>query len=193
MLSDDSVTRLIEELKDGQRDVVCKLWEGYFHKLVCRTRCWLRSRRTQGVDAEDIALSAFDSFCRRAEQGRFIKLFDRNDLWKLLTVIAFREMCNQIKFIVRRQPLNRKEINFSDLPSNGENDVGSILIDVISREPDPALVVEMNDRCWRLLEMLPTAELRDIAVWKLADFTNKEIAGMMNGGKGRTVSTVERK
>jgi hypothetical protein len=41
--------------------------------------------------------------------------------------------------------------------------------------------------------MLPTAELRDIAVWKLEGYTNEEIAAKINGGKGRSVKAVERK
>ena len=34
------------------------------------------------ADEEDVALSAFDSFCRGAEQGRFPRLDDRDDLWQ---------------------------------------------------------------------------------------------------------------
>ena len=80
MSSSESVTQWIHQLKAGERDAVQKLWEGYFERLVRQTRQWLRCVPRQAVDADDIALSAFDSFCRRAEQGRFPKLFDRNDL-----------------------------------------------------------------------------------------------------------------
>ena len=80
MSSSESVTQWIHQLKEGERDAVQMLWEGYFERLVRQTRQWLRCAPKQAVDADDIALSAFDSFCRRAEQGRFPKLFDRNDL-----------------------------------------------------------------------------------------------------------------
>jgi hypothetical protein len=43
------------------------------------------------ADEEDVALSAFDSFCRGAEQGRFPQLSDRDDLWRLLFVITERK------------------------------------------------------------------------------------------------------
>jgi DNA-directed RNA polymerase specialized sigma24 family protein len=41
--------------------------------------------------------------------------------------------------------------------------------------------------------MLPTQELRDVAVWKLEGYTNEEIAAKMKDGKGCAESTVERK
>ena len=33
-------------------------------------------------DEEDVAISAFQSFCERAARGQFPKLNDRNDLWR---------------------------------------------------------------------------------------------------------------
>jgi DNA-directed RNA polymerase specialized sigma24 family protein len=81
----------------------------------------------------------------------------------------------------------------SALATADADDAGSIFSHLIGGEPDPALVVEMAASCRRLLEMLPTAELRDIAVWKLEGYTNEEIAAKMNGGKGRSVKAVERK
>ena len=38
-----------------------------------------------------MALSAFDSFCRSAEQGRFPDLADRDSLWRLLVVMTARK------------------------------------------------------------------------------------------------------
>jgi DNA-directed RNA polymerase specialized sigma24 family protein len=193
MASDNSVTYWIHLLKEGERDAVQKLWEGYFLRLVRQTQRWLRGTRTRAVDAEDIALSAFDSFCRRAEQGRFPKLFDRGDLWQLLVVIAFRKVSNQVHHEARRQPQNGQVYEATALATADADDGGSIFSRLLDREPDPALVVEMAERCRRLLEMLPKVELRDIAVWKLEGYTNEEIAAKLNGGEGRAVSTVERK
>jgi hypothetical protein len=38
-----------------------------------------------------VAVSAFDSFCRAAEGGRFPQLSDRNSLWRLLVVLTARK------------------------------------------------------------------------------------------------------
>jgi DNA-directed RNA polymerase specialized sigma24 family protein len=190
MPSIESITQWIHQLKDGDRDAVQKLWEGYFLRLVHQIQNWLRRAPPRAVGAEDIAQSAFASFCRRAEQGRFPKLDDRDDLWQLLVVIAFRKMCNQVKYEIRRQPDNGRVIPISWLDARGEEPLFATLI---GREPDPALAVEVADSCRRLLDMLPTAELRQVAVWKLEGYANDEIAPKMNGGEGRDSSTVERK
>jgi DNA-directed RNA polymerase specialized sigma24 family protein len=193
MPSGESVTDWIHQLKEGERAAVQKLWERYFPRLVRQTRRWLRRTPVKAVDAEDIALSAFDSFCRRAEQGRFPKLFDRDDLWQLLVVIAFRKACNQVKHEAGQRPRNGQVYEASALAMEDADDAGSIFCHLIGREPDPALVVEMADSCRRLLEMLLTAELRDVAVWKMEGYTNEEIAAKLKGGKGRSLATVERK
>ena len=125
--------------------------------------------------------------------GRFPKLFDRGDLWQLLVVLAYRKTCNQIKHQARRQPLNGRVYEASNLATEDSEDVGSIFSAVIDREPNPALAIEVAESCRRLLEMLPTAELRDIAVWKLEGHTNEEIGPKLKGGKGRSLTTVERK
>src|SRR6516225_5506207 len=163
MSSSESVTQWIHQLKEGERDAVQKLWEGYFERLVRQTRQWLRCAPKQAVDADDIALSAFDSVCRRAEQGRFPRLFDRNDLWLLLVVIAFRNTCNQIKHEMARQPPNGHVINASALAG----DEGALFADMISREPRPEMVAQSAEECRRLLAELGDQTLRQVALWKL--------------------------
>jgi hypothetical protein len=143
MDSGESITHWIRQLKEGERDAVQKLWEGYFARLVGMARQWLRHAPTQAAEAEDVALCAFDSFCRRAEQGRFPKLFDRDDLWQLLVVIAFRKACNQIKHEGRRQPRNAQVIHVSAL------DVEEAAEGAFRRHgrpvPDPAFAVQTAD------------------------------------------------
>ena len=193
MTAGASVTQLIDRLKEGDREAAQRLWERYFGRLVLETRRWLRHAPWQAADEEDVALSAFDSVCRRAEQGRFPRLFDRNDLWQLLVVIAFRKTCNQIKHEGRQRPRNGQVYEASALSTTDAENVGSIFSHLTGREPDPALAFQVAMSCRRLLKMLPTPELRDVAVWKLEGYTNEEIAAKMNGGEGRAVSTVERK
>lgn len=188
MATDESVTYWIHQLKEGERAAVQKLWEDYFDRLVRMAHQWLRHTPTQAVEAEDVALSAFDSFCRRAEQGRFPKLFDRSDLWHLLVVIAYRKTCNQIKHEARRQPRERRVLHASTLDT-ADDDEGALFANLIGREPDPSLAVQIAEEYRELLAKLNDPLLRDIAVWKLEGFTNEEIADKI----GRSVPTVERK
>src|SRR5262249_46541864 len=83
-----SVTHWIGLLKAGQMDAAQKLWECYFSQLVRLARRKLRGRGRAASSGEDVALSAFDSFCRGARQGRFPQLRDRADLWQLLVLLT---------------------------------------------------------------------------------------------------------
>src|SRR5262245_60587 len=89
--SSTSVTQWIDRLKAGDPDAAQKLWERYFRRLVGLARKKLRSAPRRAADEEDVALSAFDSFCRNAEQGRFPQLLDRDSLWRLLVVFTARK------------------------------------------------------------------------------------------------------
>jgi DNA-directed RNA polymerase specialized sigma24 family protein len=195
MMTNESVTQRIGRLKEGEREAVQQLWERYYARLVRLARGWLRRRptATRADGADDVALDAFDSFCRRAEEGRFPRLIDRDDLWQLLVVIAYRKTCNLVGHEERRQPSGGRVVHASALAAGMEGDEGAQFADLISREPDPALAAEAAEECRRLLAALGDEELRRVALWKLEGCTNEEIAARMNGGKGRSVPTVERK
>jgi DNA-directed RNA polymerase specialized sigma24 family protein len=191
MTPGESVTQWIEQLiKGGDREAVQRLFERYYERLVREVQRWLkRGPARPAADEEDVAQVAFASFCRRAEEGRFPRLYDRNDLWQLLVVIAFRKTCNQIKHEVARQPCNGRVVHVSALAS----DEGAVFAEAISREPGPEMAAQTAEECRRLLAELGSDELRQVARWKLEGYTNEEIAPMMAGGEGRAVSTVERK
>src|SRR5690349_5237792 len=91
MLADASVTQWIDRLKAGDPDAAQKLWERYFRRLVGLARKKLRASPRRAADEEDVALSAFDSFCRGAGQDRFPRLHDRLDLWQLLVLLTARK------------------------------------------------------------------------------------------------------
>ena len=193
MTAGESVTCWIDRLKGGDREAAQRLWERYFGRLVLETRRWLRHTPRQAADEEDVALSAFDSVCRRAAQGRFPRLFDRDDLWQLLVVIAFRKTYNQIKHERRRQPPGRRVIHTSALAAGPGGDEGALFADLIGRGPNPALAAQTAEECRRLLAGLGSEELRQVALWKLEGYTAEEIAPRMDDGKGRSEATVRRK
>ena len=89
-----SVTQMISLLKVGDREAAGQLWGRYFRKLVELARVRLRSMPRRAIDEEDVAVSVFDSFFRRAEQGQFPQLDDRDDLWQLLFVLTVRKAAN---------------------------------------------------------------------------------------------------
>jgi DNA-directed RNA polymerase specialized sigma24 family protein len=191
MASTHSVTYWLQQLKQGDRQAVGPLWERYSTRLDHLARYWFpRTPTTGAASAEDAALDAFASFCRRAEEDGFTRLFDRDDLWQILVVLAFCKRCNQIQYErrKRRHPAGGRVYVASALePDDGE--AGDLLSNMLGRDPEPPLVVQAADECRRLLAQLEDEQLRQIAQWKVEGFTNEEFAAKL----GRAVATVERK
>src|SRR5262249_28060553 len=187
MASTHSVTRLLQQLKQGDRKAVGPLWERYFTRLVQLVRAKFPRTLTAVASAEDAALEAFASFCQRAEQDGFARLFDRDDLWQILVVIAIRKRCNQIKHEQRRQPPAARVYAASALEQDGGE--AALFTKMLSGEPDPSLVVQAAEECRRLLAELGDDQLRHIAQSKVEGFTNEEIGAK----QGCALATVGRK
>lgn len=68
-------------------------------------------------------------------------------------------------------------------------DLGRGIERVIDSEPTPEYAVLAVEQCQELLEMLPNQQLRQVALWKLQGWKNREIAEEL----GCIPETVERK
>jgi DNA-directed RNA polymerase specialized sigma24 family protein len=184
-----SVTHWIRRLEAGEQAAFQKLWEGYFRRLVGLVRKQLQGVPRSAADEEDVALSAFDSFFRRAREGHFPRLLDRDDLWQLLALIAGRKAANLAKHERRQRRGGGKVHHASALSGGGGSEEGALFADLIGREPEPALAAQVVEEYQRLLDGLGDDMLRSVAVWKLEGYTNEEIATKL----GRAPATVERK
>ncbi len=67
----NSVTRWLDELKDGSDDAASQLWSRYFEKLVAVARKRLANSPKRVSDEEDVAINVFNSLCAGVEQGKF--------------------------------------------------------------------------------------------------------------------------
>lgn len=166
MVSPESVTQWIHQLRGGDPSAARNLWEAYFHRLVGLARARLRTLPRRAADEEDVALSAFDSFCRGVERGRFPRLDDRDDLWRVLLLVTERKAIDLLEHEGRVKRDRRR------LHADGDEPLAACA----SREPDPAFAAEVADACRRLLAALADEKLRAIALHKLEGFTNEEIA-----------------
>jgi RNA polymerase sigma factor (sigma-70 family) len=182
MFASGNVTWWLRQLKVGDRDGVQRLWERYYRRLVGLARNKLGRLPGREVAAEDVALSAFDSFIRGAEQGRFPRLEDRQDLWQILVMITARKAIDLAKYE------GRPKRDWRRLQAECD-DSGALLRGLIGRSPDPAFAVQVAEQLKRLLDMLPDEELRQIALRKLEGFTNEEIAASCD----IALATVERR
>jgi RNA polymerase sigma factor (sigma-70 family) len=186
-----SVTRWIGDLKSGGHSAAQHLWERYFQRLVRLARKTLRDdRRARTVeDEEDAALSAFDSFCRAVDRGRFPRLTDRNDLWRLLVVLTVRKAIDQIE---RRGAARRGgDRRVGDVyPPGGGDDLGGDPLDrLLSSEPTPEFAAMVAEEHRRLRAALGDAALCRVLDLRLEGCTREEIAAEM----GCAVATVKRR
>jgi DNA-directed RNA polymerase specialized sigma24 family protein len=190
MSSSGSVTTWVEQLRAGNRAAAQLLWERYFSRLVVLARGKLRGVRRRAADEEDVALSAFDSFYRGVEQGRFPQLDDRHNLWGLLVVITVRKAIDLRQRETRQKRGGGKvagESALDGLPALEEGGAG--IEQVVGAEPTPALAAQAADEVRRLLGILPTDEVRSVALLKLEGYTNAETADRL----GCAEVTVERR
>jgi DNA-directed RNA polymerase specialized sigma24 family protein len=177
MSSDGSVTVWLGALKAGDPAAAQPLWERYFRQLVRLARARFRGAPPRTADEEDVALSAFDSFCRGAAAGRFPQLCDRDNLWPLLVVITARKVIdarNYEKRLKRGGGKVRGESAWLDAVDGSDRDGGINL--VIGDEPTPAFAAEVAEEMQRLLDALGSEELRTVALWKMEGYSNAEIA-----------------
>jgi RNA polymerase sigma factor (sigma-70 family) len=191
MSSDDSgsVTHWIGALRGGDLDAAQPLWERYFARLVRLAQARLRTQRGSGAgeDEEDAALSAFDSFCRAATEGRFPRLDDRDDLWRLLVAITERKAIDQMRRAQRLKRGGGRVRTEADLAAGGSGDRPPTLDRIAGPQLTPEFAAEFADEYRRLFEALSDEELRRIAVWKLEGHSVDEIAARL-GCARRTVA-----
>ena len=178
MSFEDSVTNWLRAFQAGDREAVRQLWKRYFNRMVGLARLKLGNSPHGAADEEDVALSAFDSFCQGVEQGQFSRLQDRDDLWRILVVITVRKAVNLVHY-ERRQKRGGDQVSETD---------DEVLQGLLSREPSPAITVAMNEECLRLLDLLGDEPLRKLVLLKLEGHTNTESAALL----GRTRVTVQR-
>lgn len=169
MPGEGSVTHWLHLLPRGDAEAAQRLWQAYFRRLVGLARIKLSGSPLRGSDEEDVVLSAFDSFFRGVEQGRFPQLKDRDNLWSLLVTITARKAMRCQRDENRLKRGGDVEINTGDIAAIE-------LESVVGNEPTPEFAAQLAEECERSLNLLDNEELRSVALWKMEGFTNKEIA-----------------
>jgi DNA-directed RNA polymerase specialized sigma24 family protein len=120
-----------------------------------------------------VALSAFDSFCRGAEAGRFPRLADRDSLWRILVVMTARKASHLVRDETRQKRGGRAVIR-----SEADAAAGAVpaLEQLLSREPTPELAACMAEQYRGLLNALADEELEAVVISRMEGYTVEEIA-----------------
>jgi DNA-directed RNA polymerase specialized sigma24 family protein len=185
MGSPGSMTRCAENLSSPDPKVrdeaALQIWEHYATRLVVLVRRNLDARIRQRTGESDVLQSMYRAFCAtRRDDERSLRT--RDDLWRLLVHITMCKVRNTAKYHKAARRDYRREAG----------EVGSISAATIEPmhlsgpSPEEAAILEEEMRQW--LEPL-SEEQRQLALWKLDGYTNKEISGMLT----RTERAVEMK
>lgn len=159
MNTDDSVNQMLNEVRNGDNDAINAIWDRCFPDLVRQAGRKLARKGVKIVDAEDVAISVFESFCRAAQNGRFPDLDDKNGLWRLLSTMTRRKVIDWMRKQTSRP-----------LP------VESVQLEAISQSTDdPGIELMIAEETTRLISLLPD-KYRPVAYKKLEGCSNREIA-----------------
>jgi RNA polymerase sigma factor (sigma-70 family) len=153
------------------------LWERYYGQLLELARGKLGGTPRRAADEEDVALSAFHSFCRAA--ARFPRLNNRDDLWQVLIMLTARKAAHE-----RRRQQAQKRGGDQNSPAGQQE-----LEEIIGSEPTPEFAAMIAEEFETLLNRLPDEGLRQIARLRLEDHSNAEIAAQLQCSE----RTVERR
>jgi DNA-directed RNA polymerase specialized sigma24 family protein len=171
-----SVTTLVQDLvARSEPEAAQRLYERYFQQLEWVARGKLAGTRQRVQDAEDVAQTVLAQFFLRVRKGGFPKLADRHDLWHVLLLILDRRVIDQRR---RREPV-LGESAFgppADSADSRAPNLGGVVAGAPTAEDIEGLTVELRER----LQGLPDSTWRQVAVWKLQQYTNVEIAGRLD-------------
>jgi DNA-directed RNA polymerase specialized sigma24 family protein len=173
-----SVTHWIIDLKAGDQRVVQSLWDRYFRKLVERARaklCALHSPLAVN-DEEDVALSAFHSLYEGMRQGRFPRLDDRDDLWRVLVHLTACKVIDRLRRERRQKRGAGAVFREADLITLAGDSCCNSLDQLIGSEPSSEFAAMVAEEYRRRIEALGDPALRLLAERKLACYSNEEIA-----------------
>ena len=177
----DDITAWIDGIRVGDSFAAERLWSAYFDKLTRVAAQQLAGARKAPRDEEDVALSAFKSFCFAAREGRFEKLVDRESLWPLLVSITAHKSVDAIRHA------NRKKRGGAERVEHGLS-----AFDFLDAGPTPEFAAELSEQLQVLLARLDETgdpQLKSIAIAKMSGEGTAELAKRLDCAR----RTVERK
>ena len=187
MPGEESVSEWIVGAKAGQSKAIERLWHRYFERLVQLARRLLADAQRRVADEEDVALSAFASFCRGAAERRFPDLNDRDGLWRLLIRFTAQKAVDLKRHQRRKKRGEGRVRGESVWASDGPANDQAGLAQVIGDSPTPEFAAMIAEQLRHLLNRIDEDD-RLVALARMEGYTNREIAHKL----GCSLSTVER-
>ncbi len=177
-------------LREGDINAAVLLWDKYFQRMMSVAKHKLSNAHRTARDEEDIALSAFKSFCLGVQHGRFKRPNSGADLWPLLVSLTVNKAIDHLRHENRKkrggsgkaEVDGRRAVDESRLPIE-------ILLAADTSPEQQALADEWLESLIEMLDKTGDLALSTIAILRLEDQSPVEIAEVL----GCTARTVQRK
>lgn len=177
-----SISILFQLLQtQGDKESTNAIWSRYFPRLLGLAKTILDGRNDP-FGAEDAVQEAFIHFFRSVQQGKYEHTMHRDDLWRILSLVTARKARKQI-----RRESAQKRGSGHVVPASQVNglDSGSFRMEyAIANLP----TIEWDMILTEMLESL-TSNLREVAVLRLANYTNVQIKDSL----GCSLRSIERR
>lgn len=175
------LTLWYQSLQSGDSDAASQLFEHCFPRLLRHARSKLPAHLLRVLDEEDVALSAFESFCRGAQRGTLGDIENRDELWRLLTCITARKGLSHVRHEMRQKRGGGKVRGESIFTKVDGTRLG--MEQVAGRDLSPETLAEFDDQCRHMLEALGDETLQTIALLRLEGYSVDEIASRLGCAK----------
>ena len=180
-----SITNAITALGNYDPQAAQLIWDRFFQRLCAYAETLVYKRHRRLLTSDEIAASAFMALVEGVREKRFEKVRNRDELWQMLSLIAARKAINFQKQLDRAKRGNGQVKGDSAFGTMGINGV----VDFIQRDLAPETGAQIQELSQQFLQRLPNDELRNVALWRMAGYSNAEIAEKA----GCVVRTIERK
>ncbi len=176
-MSEEAVTRWVESLEQGDEEAAARLWEYCFPRLLRYADKRLPSHLRRVLDEEDVALSAFKSFCMGSARGAFPDLHGRDELWRLLLCLTARKAQARMRHESREKrgggKVGGESIFLAGAISAESAGIGNV--------PDtgtltPEVLAQFSDECEHLMNLLEDETVKTIALLRIEGYSVDEIA-----------------
>ena len=136
----------------------------FANRLLSQARRELPGYLSSRVDPEDIVQSVFRSFFQR-HQSRPFEFETANDVWRLLSAMTYKKVCNKIRFHHRKlRDVNREgAAEVERVPSQNVSDASASAVTI------------MMELLQSIVKQIPPQH-QEILLLRMNDYTIEEIA-----------------
>lgn len=175
------ISALIRSVEKGEQTATTELWAHCYPRLLLYAKRKLPEHLRRILDEEDVALSAFKSFCFRAKDGTLGEIAGREELWRLLFCITSRKAQGYVRHQTRKKRGGGQVGGESTFKMGDHSNHG--IDQVAGQVHSPLSLQEFEGQCKDMFDMLDDDLLQTIALLRVEGYSVDEIAERLDCAK----------